>query len=435
MRMKPKAVEARGNDRIAELCAAFPAIPRSIVIKTDVLTEGMRYTRDLEEAGADSFPHSLLWNPRHRFNPHEGPQAGEFVTIPWKLDLPDGTPVVIRTGRASPYEIRREDGAFVLFRDGDRIEPTTFEKKTDWIFRNTSTGALMASVFLSWTRKAILGCALRYCEYSKTDDQCVYCCLDAELKEYREHGIQYDIAVKPENAAETYRAAFEEVGEIVDVSFTGGSLLNTRKEAEKYVGLFSALDKVRKELRAGTEFTACLTAPPDEEILKRLKEAGIDRLNPNMDCWEEKLWPTIVPGKHKFVGRQYWLDAVLKSVEIFGRGSVNTNFVIGPEMAPPNGFRSFDEGLDSWRGCFEWLLERDVLPMTSHWQVEVNSAWEAKQPPPTEYFLSVGQARHEAMEKHRAHDYMRHYYYKAMAWSTDGDYRRLLTGCSCAMCQ
>jgi hypothetical protein len=48
----------RGTERLAALCEAFPAVPRSIVIKADVLREGTRYTPDLEEAGRTTFPHS-----------------------------------------------------------------------------------------------------------------------------------------------------------------------------------------------------------------------------------------------------------------------------------------------------------------------------------------------------------------------------------------
>ncbi len=197
----------RGQERIAALGEAFPTIPRSIVVKADVLREGLRHTPDLEEAGASSFPHSLIWNPQHAWNPHEAAQVGQFITIPWKFDLPDGTPVVVRFSGHSPYEIRKANGGYALCRDGEPIEDVSFQPKTDWLFKSTSSGTLMASVFLSWTREALLGCALRYCEYAKTGDQCVYCCLDGSLKQYQQHGIEYDLVVKPDAAAETYRAA------------------------------------------------------------------------------------------------------------------------------------------------------------------------------------------------------------------------------------
>lgn len=423
----------RGADRISALAERFPQVPRSILLKCDVLREGIRYTPDLETAGELTFPHSLIWNPRHSWNPRRA-GSGSLITIPWKIDLEDGTPILVRPGEQSPYELRRLDGGFGLWRDGELVAPVSLEERAEWILRNTSTGTLMASVFLSWTRRALLGCALRYCEYSRDEEQCVYCCLDADLRAYREAGISYDLSVKPENAAETYRAALEEVGEIVDVSFTGGSLRDPHREVERYIPLFAALDEVRREMGARSEFSACMTAPPDRDLMLRLRDAGVNRLAPNMDCWEERLWPVIVPGKHRYVGRQTWLDAMVQGREIFGRGWVMTNFVVGPEMVAPGGFASLEEGVASWRRCFKWLLDHEVVPLTSQWQVEVGSPWGEAIPPPTEYFVAVGQAHHELMEASGAYDYQHCYYARAMAWSTTGDFRRLVRGCNCRCC-
>ena len=94
-------MNTQGKERIDSLCETYPAIPRSIVIKADVLREGTRHTKDLEEAGSASFPHSLIWNPAHRWNPQEGPEEGQLITIPWKFDLPDATPVVVRLSGTS----------------------------------------------------------------------------------------------------------------------------------------------------------------------------------------------------------------------------------------------------------------------------------------------------------------------------------------------
>ncbi len=225
------------------------------------------------------------------------------------------------------------------------------------------------------------------------------------------------------------------MGSIRRVSFTGGSLVNTAKESDRYVALFSALNQVREELRADTEFGACITPPPNVDTVQRLRESGLEYIGPNMDCWEESLWPVIVPGKHKFVGREAWIDSILTCLKVFGKGHVFTVFVVGPEMVPQWGFKSPAEGVDSWRRCFEWMLSHDVVPTTSQWQVEVGSPWEAEEPPPTEYFLEVGLARHQLMEQYGGYNFMRHAYYKAGAWSTDGDFRRLLLPCRCDDCR
>ncbi len=427
----------KGKGFIDELCQRFPDIPRSIITKSDVLRNGTRFTPLLHEVGQQSFPHFLIWNPDHVWNPDlKGVERGQIITVPWKFDLSDGTPVVIRFDQDSPYEItRQEDGRLSLTRDGEVIEEVSFEPATEWLYKNTSNGTLMTSVFMSWSRLGLLACALRYCEYTKTGDQCVYCCLDSSIGEFKDSGFQYTMALQPEDAAETYRAAQEEVGFIESVSMTGGSLRNTNKEMEHYVAIFGALDKVRKEMGKPTWFAGCMTARPDLPLLRELRAAGLDTIAPNMDCWEESLWPEIVPGKHKYVGRDYWIDCLTKSLDIFGKGRVASVFVVGPEMAASTGFKREEDGIASWTRCFEWLLERDIIPATSQWQVEVGSPWSDRVPPSTDYFLSIGRARHQLMESTGMHKIMHHNYYKNAAWSTDVDFRRLAGGCRCDNCR
>ena len=427
----------KGCDFIDGLCQRFPDIPRSIVVKSDVLRNGTRFTPLLHELGQQSFPHFLIWNPDHLWNPNlKGIEKGQIIATPWKFDLLDGTPVVIRFDQDSPYEItRQEDGRLFLQRDGEIIEEVSFEPATEWLYKTTSSGTLMTSIFMSWSRLGLLGCALRYCEYTKTGDQCVYCCLDAEIEGFKDRGFQYTMSIKPGDAAETYRAAQEEVGFIKEVSMTGGSLYNTTKEMEKYIAIFRALDKVRKEMGTPSWFDACVTAPPNIPLLQALRKAGMDSIAPNMDCWEESLWPEIVPGKHKFVGRDYWIESLTKCLEVFGKGNVGSVFVVGPEMSASSGFKRDEDGIASWARCFEWLLERDIIPATSQWQTEVGSPWSNRVPPSTDYFLSVGRTLHQLMESTVMYKAMHHYYYKDSAWSTDADFRRLVGGCRCENCQ
>ena len=431
---KRENVEDRG--RIAELQEQFPEIPRSIILKTDVLREGCKFTPAVHEAGEWALPHFLIWNPEHPWNPRvRNLEAGQITTTPWKFDLADGTPVLLRFDPGSPYEIRKEDGRYALYRDDLCVEEIGFEKRPDWTYKTTADGDLMISVFIPWARKALLGCALRYCEYTKTGDQCVYCCLDANLQGYKKMGFKYRLSMTPEEAAEVYRAAEEETS-LKYVGMTGGSLLDSKKEAERYVKIFSAMNRVRTEMgRAGkTRFDLCVTAPAERRLIEGLKDAGVDSIGPNMDCWDERLWPVIVPGKHKFVGRDAWLRSIELSAEVFGSRDVFTVFVVGPEMTPPSGFRSFEEGVTSWKKAFAWLAERGVFAQTSVWQTEVGSPWERAEPPPTEYFLMVDFERHKIMNEAGLYQKTFHRYYRVNSWTCSQDYCRLAWGCRCPDC-
>jgi hypothetical protein len=425
------------NTRLQELVDKFPEVPRSIILKTDILREGCKFTSAVHEAGEWALPHFLIWNPDHVWNPTvRDLEAGQVTTTPWKFDLPDETPVLLRFDSESPYEIRKDNGKYGVYRDGVRIEDITFERRPEWPYKLTRDGDLMVSVFIPWSRRALLGCALRYCEYTKTGDQCVYCCLDANLKEFKKTGFKYRLSMTPEEAAEVYRAA-EEENDLRYAGMTGGSLLDTKKESERYVKIFAAMNAVRKEIgkRDTTRFDLCVTAPPDRKLIEALKEAGVDSIGPNMDCWDERLWPVIVPGKHKFVGRDVWLKSIELSTEVFGAGQVFTVFVVGPEMNPPHGFQSVEDGIASWRRAFEWLAERGVFAQTAVWQTEVGSPWGNATPPPTEYFLTVDLERHRVMQEAGLYDKTYHRYYRVNCWTCSQDYCRLVCGCKCPDCQ
>ena len=117
----------QGADRIEELSEKFPQVPRSIILKNDVLRHGTRYTDELREAGTYACPHFLVWNPEHPWNPMvSGKEGCEIISIPWKFDFADRTPVVIRYHPESPYEIRKgEDG-----RRFDELQQAKFSPHT-----------------------------------------------------------------------------------------------------------------------------------------------------------------------------------------------------------------------------------------------------------------------------------------------------------------
>ncbi len=78
--------------RIDELQARFPDTPRSIILKIDLLREGIRFTPALNEIGRWAIPHFLQWNPEHDFDVDaRGGPPEDWLLTPWNLRLADGT--------------------------------------------------------------------------------------------------------------------------------------------------------------------------------------------------------------------------------------------------------------------------------------------------------------------------------------------------------
>ncbi len=394
---RPTTSATNGVDRIEALQQAFAFIPRSIIVKTDLLREGVQYTPLLHEIGRWAIPEFLLWSPEHEQNPR--PSANGLRLSPWKLNLTDGTPVKILPRQRSPYQIQREeDGKHWLLRDGVPLEEVTFEKRPEWPLQTTSDGTIMASVFQLEASNCVVGCVLRHCEYRAGGQECRFCCLQSTLDQARTSGISIELAMKPETAVETYRAALRE-GYIHTVVLTGGTILDDKKEAAVYARIYSQLNEIREETGFQTLFRAnpsCFA--PDE--LKTLQDASVDVICLDMEVWDERLRPVICPGKEAHVSRDEFMRRIVKAVEIFGAGNVQSNFVQGITMVCPEGYRSQDDSIRSELAGYEWCLQNRIYPITSQWLDLPGTAYCGRAQPPTEYFLTLAYERHKLLERY-----------------------------------
>jgi len=117
--------------------------------------------------------------------------------------------------------------------------------------------------------------------------------------------------------------------------------------------------------------------------------------------WDKDLWPELLPGKAKAIGREEWIRRLEKAVDIYGRGRVGTGFVGGFECAPRPGFLSREEAIKSYLQGFEFLIERGILPWFTVWTASpIAGGFETSDPPDTEWYLRLGQGLHELLDKH-----------------------------------
>ncbi len=95
------------------------------------------------------------------------------------------------------------------------------------------------------------------------------------------------------------------------------------------------------------------------------------------------------------------MNRLIKAVEVFGRGHVGSGFVGGFECAPHPGFLSRDEALKSYLDGFEFLIERGIVPWFTVWTaVPQVGGFQVDDPPPTEFYLRLGQGLHELLDKY-----------------------------------
>ena len=105
-----------------ELFEKFPEVPRTIILKLDVLNWGIRYTPVLNWIGRWTIPHGIMAG--YESKPEEiragevsqNIQEGGFYDLPSFMVFRDGTNVQILIKPDAPYEIRYEgDGSYMLY--------------------------------------------------------------------------------------------------------------------------------------------------------------------------------------------------------------------------------------------------------------------------------------------------------------------------------
>ncbi|MFQ5665561.1 MAG: radical SAM protein [Candidatus Binatia bacterium] len=391
--------------RVDELCDEFPDVPRAVVIKTDVLREGVKFTPVALKIGRWAIPEFLPWDREvHKdYSAIENNLVSEnWAWLPHSMTFPEGitAKVVYDFVRhhTSPYEIRQhDDGSLWLFSEEEPLTELRFEKRPEWLSRRLENGRPMASIFVLSSPDRLLGFPIRFCAHYRPEDICRFCCLNPVGKNIAKGDGYHDVIMSGEAAARSFSAALEETG-IRHITLTGGTVRDQSKEAGIYADVVQRLSRVRYETRANVAVQVMSTAL-DDDGQERLQEAGVDEVCFNMEVWEARLWPQIVPGKHRHVGRTAWMQRLCRAVERFGRGRVLCQFVVGVEMVS-GGFATYAEAIDSVVTGLEWCAHNGIQPRTHIWCNTPGSLYEPGKVPPTEYFLTVAREHHRLLEKY-----------------------------------
>jgi hypothetical protein len=395
------AMMENGANLLETLCRRFPAIPRSIVLKTDLLTRGVNYTEDLKAVGADGLSDTVRGFKFHHDVVSDG---GSPAQLPWSFSFHDQTHVKLIMDLESPYAIRlAEDGRFLLHCGDQPIEEVCFPRRASWLGRQLSDGTPITAVLFEVGPCHATGIVpLDYCEYFKNDEQCRYCDWNPTFDMAKAAGFRTKVAADTRQLVEAFEIAFSgpeaapcEHAHII----VAGALWNRVKETEIYLRTLEALRATAAGRRASFLLGTQVLDPDDA---RRAKAAGFDWATWNIEIWDPKLFEIVCPGKARMVGQQRWKELLLEGVEVFGNGYLSTNFVVGPELAMPDGFKNEKEARASVCEGFEWCLQHGILPFYQFWRCSPGSLLsDMNLPPvPTEYYLEVSLAHHRLMEKY-----------------------------------
>ena len=391
-----------GAARVAELQAKFPSIPRSAIVKTDAFREGIAWTPALNIIGRWALPHTHMifdWDHDHLDDKVETSEG--WMLIPALFQQRDGTTTILKLAADSPYEIKimAGDARYMLCRDGEAIDEIYFEPRPQWYTKRTGDGTLMCKVVSCAGRNCIFAITLlSYCQYFKTNEQCVFCCIVPAVDHARDLGIDRVLKPTVRRVLEVYETVSSE-HPIGHFNLPGGGLIDRKREADLYVAFLS---QMMRELGDDERPWHVIPQALPEADQKRLYEAGQGKITlcHPLEAWDEKLFPIVSPGKANHVGRDEWIAAMLRAAKIFGPWQATTTVVAGCETVPPHGLPTIAAAVKSMREYLTFFLEHGVLPRFTFWTPAPGSPWETASPPPTEYFLEISQLQYELYRQH-----------------------------------
>ena len=375
------------RELLENTCAANPDLSPFVILKLSMLCDGVL----LSERALDH-----LQAPLYNFGKEDsfgiqfqGRPADK--AMPGAILLRDASNVYINYGEAfdAPYLVDWDPGREeFLLKDGeDVLDTVDFVPRPAFFGKSTSRGTPMESLVDIRAQKLILT-AYERCRFWEGGHQCGFC---AFFTGGGSHG-----EADCEDIYETVREAVREPGRFSEIFLSGGSDFGGEHpfddEVDRYIRILQAVGR-----NFSGRFSSQLMAPAYTKAqLRRLyEETGLTAYCPNIEIWDESLFPLLCPGKEKYVGRNEWIRRTVDAVEIFGKGKVCTQVVAGAELSSPHGFKTVEEALESNFKACEFFARNGVIFLSTIWRPHRYSRLGYQKMPPLDYYIRLSRGLHD----------------------------------------
>jgi radical SAM protein (TIGR04043 family) len=246
-----------------------------------------------------------------------GPSDHKAITI-------DGTtimvPIYTNTAAKSPYSatIEPTTNQATLQLDNTNIASIAFPQKPKFYDLTTADGIPYWKIALLHSHDVLATTVLQTCmRYRNSDTVCQFCAIEKSLEADR------TIARKtPAQLAEVAAAAVQLDG-VKHLVMTSGTP-NTSDRGAAYLAECAQAIKQRVDL----PIQAQCEPPDDFGWFQKLKDAGVDSLGMHLEAITPSVRAKIMPGKAE-VPVEYYFQAFVAAVEVFGRGQVSTYLLAG----------------------------------------------------------------------------------------------------------
>ncbi|MDO8669992.1 MAG: hypothetical protein Q7O66_00995 [Dehalococcoidia bacterium] len=395
--------------RIAELHMKYPTIPGDVIVKWEILNRGVRDSADLDKVSG--------WTPasgtyQSKFDDVTLKQLVDnrptrlkdgYMLRPFTFYLKSGEGAGLHISPRSPYEIREVgDGKFDLYEGEERVGADIYfprPKPREGAEPRTSKGTPISRLIKS-PRSCFLIMPVRYCEYFATGEQCKFCNFNSGQEDARSIGLDRPVTESLEEIVEAYKIRGSEVT-LIEGRFEMGGFANAEHEERIHC---TFVENIARATPYKPNFTVH-TEAMSRKGMQRLKDVRLDCFAIQLEAWDAGLFADICPGKERHSSYDRWLEALSDAVDVYGVGNVGCKTIGGLSLIAPNGHKTWQEARDSHIEAVRWMIENDIKPDVGHLHLPAGSVYGENDAnraklPPTEYYLDVFLAHHEAMLEH-----------------------------------
>ncbi len=243
-----------------------------------------------------------------------GPAEGMFLKIGKKLLF---VPIKANFVKNSPYEIKRHNGEWTLYKDNKKISNIAILSPPYFYKYKTSKGLPYQKIFLAHGKDCLATTVVQTCAYWNSKKRCVFCGIELSLK----HGITV-LKKTPEDLAQVAKIA-KEKDNVKHVVLTTGSLNPPGKEID-YLMLCARAIKKKSNLPIHVQFLP----PEDLRVLYALKDAGVDTVGIHIEVFDEAVLKKVAPVKAE-IGLKKFLSTWKEAVKVFGPNQVSSYLIVG----------------------------------------------------------------------------------------------------------
>lgn len=391
----------------------YPDVPREVILKEDLLRQGMDLSPAALAAAKDSRPQAYFLFS-YNMSGHGDMDEGVSTAAPEDIIFRAGPYGLARTwvrvvlNNQSPYKIEVIDGALKICENGVPVADVEYPGKPSYYGKTLPDGLSYEQVIPLLYNSYAFITTFRACHYWGDKEECQFCDINYNLREVRrlsgDH-VTADAIKNKDHVVEVIGAMAAETDpahRMITIIMTGGSILRSVQKGPDNAADFNIpyVEAIRDKIGHRVPIVM-ITETQDRDRLRRMKEAGITTHNANLEVWDRDLFKTIAPGKEKHVGYDNWVRGLLDSVEIFGEGRVSPNMVSGIEMARPWGFDNVKEAVASAAEGFEYLMSRGVIPHLDTWCIEPGTKLADNPPVPLDFLIQADIAWYETWRKHK----------------------------------